>query len=145
MDWESANELCSNLNQDNYGGFNSGWHLPNIDELRTLLINSNTGSCNVSESCGSKDHCWSCISCVAEGVASTSGNGCALVGNSYKDGRYSKLGDSDALWSSKHVYSSSHPSETDLWAWTIMFSLGAIDERRIDNTIHVRCVRNAEE
>ena len=145
IDWESANELCNNLNQDNYGGFNSGWHLPNIDELRTLLINSNTGSCKVSESCGSKDHCWSCVSCAAEATASTSGNQCALWGNDYKDGRYSKLGDTISLWSSTHVYSSSHPSETDLWVWDVNFLNGSIKDVKTTGTLYVRCVRNAEE
>ena len=49
MNWEDAVNYCDNLDE---GGYND-WRLPNIDELRTLIINhSGTeigGSCKISE------------------------------------------------------------------------------------------------
>ena len=60
MFWEPAIDHCTGLNSSHYGGFSSGWHLPTIGELRTLIQNcSNTqmpdGSCNATDSCSLSD------------------------------------------------------------------------------------------
>ena len=50
MTWEEAYEYCKDLNKSNYGGYSSGWYLPNIDELKTLIAGwSKDDSCKVSE------------------------------------------------------------------------------------------------
>ncbi len=37
MDWESAIEHCKELKESNACGY-SDWHLPAIDELKTIII-----------------------------------------------------------------------------------------------------------
>lgn len=37
MDWESAIEHCKELKESNACGY-SDWHLPTIDELKTIII-----------------------------------------------------------------------------------------------------------
>ena len=65
LTWNDAVSYCDNLSE---GGF-SDWRLPNIDELRTLILNcSGTetgGSCKISEKndCLSHDECWTQNDC----------------------------------------------------------------------------------
>jgi serine/threonine protein kinase len=59
MTWQEAVDYCRE-NRGNLPG--SGWHLPTIDELRTLIIGCPAtepgGPCPVSEGCRSAEHCY---------------------------------------------------------------------------------------
>ncbi len=126
----------------------SGWRLPNIDELKTLLIWSKADSCKVSEEnrcC--HYHCWSCGSCTEEG------NNCSQVLTLYDDGRYSKLGDIGFFWSSSSVWPSSilRSDDDDFVycefcedAWGVSFSSGGVFHINMELYNSVRCVRNAD-
>ena len=99
MNWNSAKQYCEDLTEGGY----SDWRLPNIDELRTLLIADRVSNrCRVSErnNCLSGD-CWSCSTCTQKGTQKSDSRGCSDWGTAYSDGRYSRLGDGQVwLWSS---------------------------------------------
>ena len=126
----------------------SGWRLPNIDELKTLLIWSKADSCKVSEKNGCCHYrCWSCGSCTEEG------NNCSQVLTLYDDGRYSKLGDIGFFWSSSSVWPSSilRSDDDDFVycefcedAWGVSFSSGSVFHVNMELYNSVRCVRNAD-
>lgn len=144
MELQAAKDHCTGLNSSNYGGYSSGWHLPTIDELKTLLIADRvTSNCQVSETSGclSSSSCWSCSTCTQTGTQSSSGTGCSSRGTSYSDGRYSKFGDSDEFLSS----SSDSPH-----LWCVGFDVGDIHlslpfcatcADDINNLYNFRCVR----
>ena len=108
-----AYDYCDNLLEGGY----SDWHLPSIDELRTLIKNC-SGECRVSLEC-----CES--TCKDDDCA-----GCYPSLNGY----YSKLGDNDILWSD------SMPSDLSDCYWAVDFSTGAVNILRSDE--HTRCVRD---
>lgn len=113
-----AENYCNTLNE---GGYPAGsWKLPNIGQLRTLIqncpgtVSSNT-ECKIGEGCtayGCNNNCNAC-------TASSSGT-------------YSKLGDTDILWSSS-LYNSMN-------AWRIVFSTSLINYASTGYSYHVRCV-----
>ena len=132
--WEDAVNYCKELNE---GGL-SGWHLPIIDELKTLLIWSKADSCKVSETddcLAWDDACWTCETCTEQGTASTSGNTCSEWGDSYSDGKYSKFGETGWFWSS------SIRSDNSNTAWGVNFSRGTVSDDDINYGDNVRCVR----
>ena len=134
MTYSSAKSYCGTYSE---GGLH-GWHLPNIDELKTLLIWSRADSCKVSEenNCLSWDACWSCGTCTETGTQSTSGYMCSNgYGTSYGDGRYSKLGDNGKFWSSS-VRSDKN------YFWSIDFSIGFIGYNSSSYSTNFRCVIN---
>ncbi len=132
MIWQDAVDYCNNYSE---GGL-SGWRLPDIDELRTLLLWNNENLCKVSEknNCLSRE-CWSCKTCVEEGRISEY-MGCFSAAPYADDGRYSKLGDAGDLWSSSSVSSGS--------AWYVNFGDQYVKDTYKDSFCYVRCVRNAE-
>ena len=124
MDWNSAVEYCKNLNEDEH----NDWRLPNIDELRTLIINNplteRYGSCKISDKAGklsSYDFTDDC-----DGI---------------DYGNHSKLEDRGWFWSS---------SKTDLmemfhhFLWFVNFNNGSIYYGDEIENYNVRCVRNAD-
>ena len=128
--WQQAKDYCTGLNTSNYGGFSSGWHLPTISELRTLIQNCSatqmppvgSNTCGVREdksvtclsnSCWTESACYSC-----------DGNG-----------GYSKFGDTGWFWSS------SFQSDGSYSAWSVGFSYGFVDDYIIGDLNYVRCVR----
>ncbi|MBO4441511.1 DUF1566 domain-containing protein [bacterium] len=127
MKWRTAVHLCNSLNSSNYGGYSSGWHLPTISELRTLIKNcpgtETGGSCEVSDSCLS-DSCWS--------------NDCYCSCKENNGGYYSKLGDNDYvnLWSS-----STSISDGPDYVWLVAFEDGFMYSDYKNNDNDVRCVR----
>ena len=143
--WENAKSHCTSLNTSNYGGFSSGWHLPTIDELRTLLIASRvSANCQVSETnnCLSFSSCWSCSTCTQTGTQSSSGTDCASEsdwGTSYSDGRYSKFVEAGYFWSSSTL------SDYTYAAWGVSFSYGVVDNGSKDFDYDVRCVRDSDD
>lgn len=123
MKWEEAVEYCNNLIHCGY----NDWHLPTINELRTLIQNcSNTesgGECRVTDSCLSSSTCRNdaCKGCSSDSA-----------------GKYSKLGDTNDYWSS------SIPSDNSNVAWSVSFSSGNVGYEGKTWSGYVRCVRNAD-
>ena len=121
--WQDAVNYCNSYTE---GGL-SGWHLPTISELRTLIQNcSGTvtgGSCGVTDSCLS-DSC---------GIGS-----CYCSSMENNGGYYSKLGDDDtiALWSSSIVDIPVY----DI-AWIVYFKSGYVFYNSKTISFNVRCVR----
>ncbi len=137
MTWSGAGTYCNNLTEGGY----SDWHLPTIDELKTLLINADrvTNKCKVSKTNGClSSSCWSCSTCTQTGTQLSSGTGCDSWGTSYSDGRYSKFGETGYFWSSSIL------SDNSSYAWDVSFSNGSVIYNYIDsfsNRYDVRCVR----
>lgn len=135
MTWDNAKSYCDSYSEDGL----SGWHLPTIDELRTLLINADSvkNNCQVSETnnCLSYADCWSCSTCTQTGTQSSSGTGCSDWGTSYSDGRYSKFGEIGYFWSSSTT--SDHADD----AWYVLFYYGIMNGSNKTSNYDVRCVR----
>ena len=103
------------------------WHLPTIDELRTLIRNCDAtvtgGECGVTDDCLSGNDCWTenaCSSCSYNGI-----------------GKYSKLGDTDLLWSS------SVNTDYSSKGWFVNFFYGRIlnSSADLETEYHYRCIR----
>ena len=124
MTQTNALNYCNNLF---LYGFND-WHLPTIDELRTLIKNcpgtETNGACAISEKNGK------------------------LSGNDYSDncscehmnnngGYYSKIGDDDTI----SPWSSSIRSDDTERAWYVGFFAGKINNSAKSVLSDVRCVR----
>ena len=135
MAWQDAKNYCTSYTE---GGL-TGWHLPNIDELRTIFIADRASSCQVSEvnNCLSWGSCWTCKTCTETGVISTTSDTTCLNSNwgtSYSDGRYSKFGDTDNwFWSSSISNDSSR--------WGINFSNASVGHNNSSYNGYIRCVR----
>lgn len=138
MTWSDAVSYCDNLTEGGY----SDWHLPNIDELRTLLIADRVkNNCQVSEAnnClsayGFFSSCWSCSTCTQTGTQSSSNTSCSDLGTPYSDGRYSKFGETGYFWSS------SVRSDGSTDAWRVSFDYGYVGFNDKTSSHNVRCVR----
>ena len=133
MNWLSALNYCEDLNKCEH----SDWHLPTIDELKTLLKWRRESQCKVSDTdnCLSFTDCWTCSSCCHD--CTLGGGGECNYSSYYYDGRYSKLDDSGSLWSS------SVPTEYTHSAWTVNFNAAQVYNKSKSNTteVYVRCVR----
>ncbi|MBR4532266.1 DUF1566 domain-containing protein [bacterium] len=132
LTWNDAKVYCNSLNASNYAGFSNGWHLPIIDELRTLIKGTNSitgGACKVSEvgNCVSSVACWSRESCSEKCTASEC--------QTQEDGRYSKLGDWTWFWSSTTI-----PDRPDD-AWLSGFGSGSVGAADRSKKADVRCVK----
>ena len=114
-----CNTQCTNLNE---GGYSSGWRLPTINELRMLVQNCSKtvslpeGVCQVSDDCIQ-------TSCKTESDCKCSSGA-----------DYSKLGDTDSLWSGTKVESNMSA------AWYINFSNAYIDSTNTSDKKSARCV-----
>lgn len=128
---ENAITYCENLVESGY----DDWHLPNIDELRTLIKNcpgtETGGACPVSEINGSLGY-----------PDTNECSSCSYAGDDV--GKYSKIGSSLTLCSSSPVDATSIFS--DKLFWGIDFSYAKPVANGDDHTyIHlVRCVRKVE-
>ena len=119
--WQNAVNYCSSYSE---GGL-SGWHLPTISELRTLIQNCSAtqtgGSCGVTDSCLSYSDCRNdaCSGCSSDST-----------------GKYSKFGEIEYFWSS------SIRSDDSRYAWYVAFGAGAVGNAvSIYFNNYVRCVR----
>ncbi len=123
MKWEDAVSYCENLNEAGL----SGWYLPSIDEMRTLIqnceITETGGACTLTNDCFSTSCNSRCYGC------STNSNG-----------KYSKFGDSETFWSNH--YKIQNYSLDDSWA--LNFSDGGIKESGKSNEFFVRCVKQTK-
>jgi len=124
MNWKDAVSYCNNLKELG----STGWRLPDIDELRTLIQNcpktENGGECKVSAKTG-------CLSadCLKPTVA------CSCEGNNGSN--YNKLLLEDWLWSSSTV------SDGINSAWRIDFSNADVGKSYKVSENYVRCVKES--
>ena len=126
LSWESANEYCASLSLDN-----GGWHLPTIDELRSLIDGcvptDKKGGCNVSESdcLGVK-----CKNAACDGCDQKSGWGDVSVYWSPN-----LAGECCMYWSSTLV---AQPAND---AWMVNFNTGQVFYYPSATELRVRCVK----
>ncbi|MBP5407076.1 DUF1566 domain-containing protein [bacterium] len=123
MDWDSAMEYCNGYSE----GELSGWRLPNINELRTLINNCGSvtdGPCAVKDPDCLSHSCWSddCYCDVLNGTI---------------DGYYSKLGDNNNIL----LWSSSTRSDSTSSAWYVYFEQAYVNSVYKSTKYSVRCVR----
>ena len=116
---------CYNLEE---GGFKD-WHLPTIDELRTLVRKCSElepgGACQVTEECiETEGDCYTSERCYYD-------NSCRK-----KDEIFSKLYDTDELWSQ-----TPNPGSSNTF-WTLLFDMPGIYYNSAFATLKVRCARN---
>ena len=132
--WQQAKDHCTGLNTSNYGGFSSGWHLPTISELRTLIQNcSGTQMPPVgSNTCGVRED--ESVTCLSSGCRGENCYSCSAD----LSGGHGKFGNPGWFWSS------SLQSDDSSLAWGVNFFYGSVSRDSIDSSHDVRCVRNAE-
>ncbi|HPS30975.1 MAG TPA: DUF1566 domain-containing protein, partial [bacterium] len=121
VNWSEAQQYCESLEEDGY----SDWRLPTISELRMLIqscpATEKGGMCKVADGCANYGKCWS--------------NNCeGCTGSS--DGRYSKLGDVDWLWSFSDLLDNGNNK------WYVLFNDAGIYNIGKDKKGGVRCFRN---
>jgi len=128
--WQQAKDHCAGLNTSNYGGFSSGWHLPTISELRTLIKNCSAMQMPPvgSDTCGVRED--ESVTCLA---SSCRGENCSCSSDS--SGGNSKFRDTGWFWSSSLL------SDDSNGAWYVAFGNGYVGHYDIDSSSYVRCVR----
>jgi len=136
MGWEPAKTHCTGLTLDG-----SGWRLPNISELRSLI--RNCSDIETGGACGVKDECSAC------GVSS--GDTCLLSSCSVSsvcnpDSCSNDGGPTGCYWPPElsgtcSWYWSSSPVGGDNYAWGVNFGNGNMDYNYVTNCHDVRCVR----
>ena len=126
MNWSEAKTHCQNLSLDG-----SGWRLPDIGELRSLIrgcpATEDGGSCNVEEG-----------DCLAWSCRDDSCKGCSYFDGPGNDGMYwpdEVEGGCCNYWSSSPV------EDYDDGAWGVGFNDGYVDGGSDSDDGHVRCVR----
>lgn len=134
--WEDAKSHCQNLSLSG-----SGWHLPNISELRSLVRNcgpiETDGACGVRDACtpcGVSDVCLSYIPCREQNLCNP--DSCPDDGG--PTGCYWPEELSGACswhWSSSLVVDYGN------FAWSIWFDSGYIYHHGFNVEAYVRCVR----
>lgn len=102
MSWDDAVDDCGGY----FEGGLSGWHLPTISELRTLI--QNCAGTITDGLCGVTDNCLSCSSANCDSCSYDSSGG------------YSKFGESGWFWSS------SVPTGYSDHAWYVDFGTGSV-------------------
>ena len=129
MIWSAAKSHCASLSL----GVSSGWRLPTINELRSLIrgcpATQQGGSCGVTDSCLNSS-CWKdpCKGCSNKG-----GPG---PGGAYWPPELS--GEVRWYWSSSPV------ADYDYGAWGVYFYSGGVYNRYVDYDGDVRCVRGGD-
>lgn len=120
-------DYCDNLTECGY----SDWRLPTISELRTLIKNhpatETGGECGVTDNCLTYD----CHNSACQGAD----------GYGYNN-EYSKLGNTEILRSSSHVYFEDDDTYSPA-TWGVLFYNAKVESIAANAAMHVRCVRNA--
>lgn len=120
--WDAAGTYCANLE---LGGY-SDWRIPNITELRTIIINCpgtvTGGACAINDPGHLSNSEWSIETC----------NFCDYT----TDGRYSVFGDNQV-----YLWSSSTYADLTTLAWHASFFNGSVYNNYKDHDANVRCVR----
>ncbi|MCP4537541.1 MAG: DUF1566 domain-containing protein, partial [Chloroflexi bacterium] len=141
MNWNDAVDYCP-------GTLGSGWRLPTISELRTLVRSGSDTECNVLEwdmewtsvpsgYCGVWDNCLSYSSCYESSECNPSACGPLEgpgTGGCYWDAALS--GTCSVYWSA-----SEHADNTG-GAWTVHFGLVGVITPYKSHNLDVRCVRS---
>lgn len=115
MDWETAKTYCADLSE----GGKTGWTLPTIGELRTLITSKCKASMPGSEECFVSDN-------------NLDADFCGCTDSPDPDGGYSKFGDTEKIWSSSKYDSSA--------VWIIKFETAYIVNGSTESSNFVRCV-----
>ena len=122
MNWNDAVNYCNNLVEGGY----TDWRLPNIDELRTIIVNcpqtETKGKCKVSEKnkCLSED-CWK------------PAGSCFCIPDMWHH-MSSIFRDVDVFWSSSI-------SSDDTLACVVNFEDANVSRGNMNSKFYVRCVR----
>ena len=124
--WDDAVQYCQDLTLDN-----GGWHLPTIDELRSLIegcpATDAKGDCNVSET--------DCLGVTCKNAAC---DGCDLKAG---------WGDVATYWSDTlageccDYWSSTLVAEPSNDAWFVRFNTGQVFYQVVGGEARVRCVK----
>lgn len=126
MKWKAASTYCDSLSEEGF----SDWHLPTISELRTLIQNcpgtETGGECKVSDSCLSLEECHDYDLCECNYDPDESG-------------KYSKLSDTNVLWSSSMLQGD---DDLDYRLWVVDFRDGYIGSEDMNSPLYFRCVRS---
>ena len=130
LSWDNAVEYCKKLKEIGH----SDWHLPTINELRTLMRNCpNTepgGLCNLTDECLEEEISSGYTSPYSECRSSD----CGCIPDYKDEGLYSKLWDTVVLWSSSEA---GNPE----YAASAYFGYGKLWIEHKSTTRNVRCVR----
>jgi hypothetical protein len=128
--WDAAVAYCNGLSLGGHGP--GSWHLPNIDELRSLVRGcpdiETGGACRVTEACLG-DGCYDSACYPAD---------CGALGGPGAGGCYWPAGPGGpCLW----YWSSSSYAGGASYAWLVDFYNGYVDRNVKIGTHYVRCVR----
>ena len=119
MKWEAIEDHCATWPENEYE-----WRLPTISELRSLIqgcaVTQTSGSCKVTDGCTS--YTSKCNDNCVDGCSGSSS--------------FSKLGDTDTLWSGSVVSDDEQNS-----GWWVEFGTGRIKPVVKSQTAKVRCVK----
>ena len=118
MKWYGVISYCNSLSEDGC----SDWTSPTISELKTLIQNcptKNDSYCTVNDSC------------LTTGCAT---NACAIGCTESLDGKYSKLGDIEFLFSASAVVGADY-------SWGVNFNNASVVYESQDHSWFVRCIR----
>lgn len=124
LNWENAKTHCEGKTD---GGHND-WHMPNINELRTLIKGCENTICGGA--CGVVDTVESLTSCLEENCWTSECSSCDESSSSH-----SKFGDTTNFWSASTV------SDNTERAWRVNFESGSVDNGNKSSEKNVRCVR----
>ena len=138
MIWAAAKTHCQNLDLNG-----TGWHLPNISELRSLI--RNCADIETGGACGVKDECSACG--VSSGDVCLRSDSCyesnvCIPSSCTTDGGPTGCYWPDEMEGSCSWYWSSSPVEDygDV-AWFVLFDNGGVDSDSVSSDYVVRCVR----
>ena len=130
--FEDAKTYCHGLNTSNYYGYDNGWSSPTIGQLRTLIQNCSytepDGDCNVRED--------KILDPSAQNLSLT----CATACSEDSTGVYSKLGDTERLWSSTNETGHNWVLNEEK-AWSVVFSKASVRNFPATYSSYLRCAR----
>jgi len=135
MTWDNAITHCTSLSLNG-----TGWRLPNISELRSLVRNCDPietgGACGVKDVCSPCGNARACLESFCWTDANCNPSSCADNG-----------GPTGCYWPTQlsgtcsWYWSSSSYEDDPYYAWRVRFGLGNVGSYYKDINLHVRCVR----
>lgn len=123
-----AETYCNGLNASSYAGYNSGWRMPTVSELRSIMLGCAStqtgGACAVTDACTDGTTCWTSPNC----------NACAQGSGCYWNASI-KGSCSVEFWSS------TPNTHLNGYYWSVDFKKGWVNSSPKESTFPVRCVR----